>query len=217
MDERDEITALLGAVETFMRYNLRHQRLLVDDSPYAAMQDLRRKWTGCISCRLHEKRTHQVFGRGPVPAPVAFVGEGPGEQEDSQGIPFVGPAGRLLGEMLGRLGVSRSSVYITNVVKCRPPQNRNPQPDEVIACSPLVGAELSLVSPRVIVALGRVAANFLLNTDEPLGVLRGEVHSWEGTPVVVTYHPAYVLRNPGGYDRTMEDLRRALDMGGLIG
>ena len=150
----------------------------------------------CNRCRLCERRTHAVFGVGDREADWMLVGEAPGENEDKQGEPFVGPAGKLLDSMLHAVALSREdNVFIANVIKCRPPGNRNPEPDEVARCEPYLKRQVALVKPKVIVALGRFAANSLLNTDASVGSLRGRVHDYEGVPVIVTYHPAYLLRS----------------------
>ena len=151
---------------------------------------------GCEACRLCEKRTNTVFGVGDREADWMLIGEAPGENEDRQGEPFVGQAGKLLDNMLRSLALSRgTNVYIANVIKCRPPGNRNPEPDEVARCEPYLQRQVSLVKPKLIVALGRFAAQSLLKTDASISSLRGRVHTYEGVPVIVTYHPAYLLRS----------------------
>ena len=150
----------------------------------------------CRACKLCNGRRNTVFGVGPQRADVLVVGEAPGENEDQQGEPFVGQAGKLLDNMLKALGLDRrSSVYIANVLKCRPPGNRNPEPEEVAQCEPFLRRQVALLEPRVILAMGRFAVQSLLQTSEPIGKLRGRVHRYNGVPVVVTYHPAYLLRN----------------------
>lgn len=166
---------------------------------------------GCGACRLCETRTRTVFGVGPRQAPLMVVGEGPGADEDLKGEPFVGRAGKLLDEMLKAIGRSRAQdTYIANVVKCRPPGNREPAEDEAEACRGFLEQQLRLVKPKLIVALGRVAAQRLLMTDTPIGKMRGETYSWgpDATPLMVTYHPAYLLRNPGEKAKSWEDLKR---------
>jgi uracil-DNA glycosylase family 4 len=151
---------------------------------------------GCEACRLCEKRTNTVFGVGDREADWMLIGEAPGENEDRQGEPFVGQAGKLLDNMLRSLALARgTNVYIANVIKCRPPGNRNPEPDEVARCEPYLQRQVSLVKPKLIVALGRFAAQSLLKTDASISSLRGRVHTYEGVPVIVTYHPAYLLRS----------------------
>ncbi|CAG9182433.1 hypothetical protein LMG23992_04745 [Cupriavidus laharis] len=161
----------------------------------------------CTACGLCKTRTNTVFGVGDRGAEWMLVGEAPGENEDRQGEPFVGQAGKLLDNMLGSLGLKRGrNVFIANVLKCRPPGNRNPEPAEVEQCEPFLKRQIALVRPRVIVVLGRFAAQSLLRTTTPIGKLRGTVHSYEGIPVVVTYHPAYLLRTLTDKARAWEDL-----------
>jgi DNA polymerase len=164
----------------------------------------------CQACRLSQSRTQTVFGEGPCDALVVFVGEGPGKEEDLQGRPFVGAAGMLLTQMLQAMKLDRQAVYITNVVKCRPPNNRVPQPDEIEACHPFLKKQLLAIRPKVICALGRTAAYALLKTDLPMQSLRGRSFVWEGIPVVVTFHPAYLLRNPSAKPMALHDLKRVL-------
>lgn len=169
---------------------------------------LRERVTGCTGCRLCETRTNAVFGVGNPHADWMIIGEAPGANEDQQGEPFVGQAGKLLDNMLRALGLDRglSGVFIANVIKCRPPGNRDPQPDEVAACERYLKRQIALVQPRIIVALGRFAAQTVLRTDARIGSLRGQVHAYEGVPVVVTYHPAYLLRTLTDKAKAWEDL-----------
>lgn len=161
----------------------------------------------CTACGLCNTRTNTVFGVGDQQAEWMLVGEAPGENEDLQGEPFVGQAGKLLDNMLGALGLARGrNVYIANVLKCRPPGNRNPEPDEVAQCEPYLKRQIALLKPKVIVVLGRFAAQSLLRSTTPIGKLRGTVHTYEGIPVVVTYHPAYLLRTLTDKARAWEDL-----------
>lgn len=162
---------------------------------------------GCTACGLCATRTNTVFGVGDTRAEWMVIGEAPGENEDQQGEPFVGQAGKLLDNMLGALGLARGrNVYIANVLKCRPPDNRDPQPDEVAQCEPYLKRQIALIKPKVIVVLGRFAAQSLLRSTTPIGKLRGAVHTYEGIPVVVTYHPAYLLRALTDKARAWEDL-----------
>lgn len=163
--------------------------------------------SGCTACKLCSTRTQTVFGVGDPQADWMLVGEAPGENEDKQGEPFVGQAGKLLDNMLGSLGLARGNrVFIANVLKCRPPGNRNPEPEEVVQCEPFLKRQIALIRPRLIVVLGRFAAQSLLRTTTPISKLRGTVHSYEGIPVVVTYHPAYLLRTPADKARAWDDL-----------
>ncbi|WP_321805416.1 uracil-DNA glycosylase [Burkholderia sp. BCC1993] len=166
----------------------------------------------CMSCRLCEKRTNTVFGVGDREADWMLIGEAPGENEDRQGEPFVGQAGKLLDNMLQSLALKRGdNVYIANVIKCRPPGNRNPEPDEVARCEPYLQRQVALVKPKLIVALGRFAAQTLLKTDASIASLRGRVHTYEGVPVIVTYHPAYLLRSLQDKSKAWADLCLARD------
>jgi DNA polymerase len=163
---------------------------------------------GCPRCRLAETRSHVVFGEGNPDADVIVVGEAPGADEDRTGRPFVGKAGKLLTLLLASVGLEREQVYICNVLKCRPPGNRNPMPDEVEACSPYLLRQVELVKPRAIAAFGAFAAQTLLSTPTPIGKLRGRVHDFHGVPLVATYHPAALLRSSAWVRPTWEDLQR---------
>jgi DNA polymerase len=181
---------------------------------------LKARVAACVDCRLHERRNKTVFGVGDENADWLFVGEGPGADEDAQGEPFVGQAGRLLDSMLAAIRLKRGEdVYVANVVKCRPPANRNPEPDEAAACEPYLQRQIELLQPRLIVALGRIAAVNLLAREASVASLRGKVHAYRGIPLIVTYHPAYLLRAPHDKAkawadlcfavRTMEELRKS--------
>lgn len=163
----------------------------------------------CQRCALHKTRTQTVFGVGNHDARWVFVGEAPGAEEDRQGEPFVGRAGQLLDAMLFALSLQRDEVYIANVLKCRPPENRDPRPEEVQQCEPYLQRQIELIQPAVIVALGRHAAHSLLKTELALGRLRGTRHDYHGTPLVVTYHPAYLLRSPREKAKAWVDLKMA--------
>ncbi len=164
---------------------------------------------GCTRCGLCESRTNAVPGEGPGDAPLVVVGEGPGATEDETGRPFVGRAGELLTEILAAIDLPREQVYICNVVKCRPPSNRKPQQDEIDACVPYLHRQLEILKPAVILAMGGTAAETLLGTRQSLGSLRNKVHEFRGTPLVVTYHPAALLRNPNWKKPTWDDVRIA--------
>ena len=182
-----------------------------DDRPDVSSLDyptLREVALGCTRCGLAETRTQVVFSDGNPEARLVVVGEAPGANEDRTGLPFVGQAGQLLDLMLASVDLSRErSVYICNVLKCRPPGNRNPQPDEIRACSPFLKRQLALVQPEALLAVGTFAAQLLTSSDAPLGKLRGQVHSYEGIPLVVTYHPAALLRNSGWVRAAWDDLQ----------
>lgn len=173
---------------------------------------LREAVAQCRACALCERRRQTVFGVGNERAHWMIVGEAPGEQEDLRGEPFVGPAGRLLDAMLAAVDLTREpgpperQVYIANTLKCRPPRNRNPQPDELARCEPFLVRQIQLVQPRILLAMGRFAVQSLLRTDEPIGRLRGRVHAYQGVPLVVTYHPAYLLRQPADKAKAWDDL-----------
>lgn len=165
---------------------------------------------GCTACALHQTRTQTVFGVGSRAADWMVIGEAPGAEEDRRGQPFVGRAGQLLDAMLKAIGLDRSTVYIANILKCRPPKNRDPKPEEVACCEPYLLRQVQLLAPRLILAVGRVAAQNLLHRDVPIGRLRGRVHRFgPNLPVVVTYHPAYLLRSPGEKRKAWEDLQLA--------
>jgi len=175
---------------------------------------LQARVAACTACGLHKTRTQTVFGVGDREADWMIIGEAPGADEDRQGEPFVGRAGQLLNAMLEAVGLKREQVYIANILKCRPPNNRDPLPEEVACCEPYLRRQVALVKPRVILAVGRVAAHNLLKTDAKVGALRGRRLSYGDIPVVVTYHPAYLLRSPKEKRKAWQDLlfaRRLLD------
>lgn len=179
------------------------------------LNELAERASTCELCELHRGRTTVVFGEGDADADLVVVGEAPGQEEDRTGRPFVGRAGRLLDLLLMSVGFPRSAVYICNVLKCRPPDNRNPQPPEIEACTTnYLHAQLAAVAPRAILAVGRFAVQSLLSTDLAIGRLRGRLHAWRGIPVVVSYHPAYLLRSPNMVRTAWSDfqmLRTVLD------
>jgi uracil-DNA glycosylase len=169
--------------------------------------DLQAAVAACQACKLCEGRHNTVFGVGPQQADWLVIGEAPGENEDLQGEPFVGQAGKLLDNMLRALGLDRrENVYIANVLKCRPPGNRNPEPEEIAQCEPFLRRQVELVQPKIILAMGRFAVQALLQTTEPIGRLRGRVHQYHDVPLVVTYHPAYLLRNLPDKAKAWSDL-----------
>ncbi len=180
------------------------------------LAELRRRVAACTRCPLHATRTQTVFGVGSAQADLLVIGEAPGFEEDRQGEPFVGRAGQLLNAMLRAIDLDRDAVYIANVLKCRPPGNRDPKAEEAAACAPYLQAQIDLIQPRVILAVGRIAAQWLLRSDAPLGRLRGRLHHYgaEQTPLLVTYHPAYLLRSPAQKSKAWDDLcqvRQLLD------
>lgn len=169
-----------------------------------SLADVAAEAAGCTRCRLAQGRTQVVFGVGDPDADLMFIGEGPGFHEDKQGEPFVGAAGQLLNRMLGEIGLTREQVYIGNVVKCRPPGNRDPQPDEIEACTPWLVEQISLIQPRVVVTLGNFATKYVLNTATGITRLRGQVHDWHGRTVIPTFHPAAILHGGGEKSRQFE-------------
>jgi uracil-DNA glycosylase len=169
----------------------------------------------CKRCPLHKGRHSIVFGQGDANARLMFVGEGPGADEDAQGLPFVGRAGQLLNNMIGAMGLKREEVYICNVVKCRPPGNRTPEPDEANTCSQFLFRQIDVVKPQVMVALGATAATYLLGARQPLAGLRGRIHAYRGSSLIVTYHPAYLLRDPRQKKEAWADLQIAMKELGL--
>jgi DNA polymerase len=187
-------------------------------SPYRTLEDVARAVAGCTACPLYSTATHPVPGEGSATAPLVCVGEAPGATEDETGRPFVGRAGQLLDKILAAIELARESVFICNVLKHRPPGNRNPLPAEVAACTPFLVRQLELIRPRVILAFGAFAAQTLLETTQPIGKLRGAVHRYYGVPLIATYHPAALLRNPAWKRPTWEDVqyaRRILDGTGV--
>jgi uracil-DNA glycosylase family 4 len=192
----------------------------VDDAaavaaPNAANLDwpeLRETVAACTRCPLHESRTQTVFGVGNMSADWLIIGEAPGAEEDRRGEPFVGRAGQLLDEMLRAAGQSRDQVFIANILKCRPPNNRDPEVDEAIACRGYLERQIALLKPKIILAVGRVAAQQLLASDIPVGKLRGKLHRFGDIPMVVTYHPAYLLRSPSQKRKSWQDLCMAMDV-----
>ena len=172
--------------------------------------ELRSVVSGCTRCPLHETRTQTVFGVGNPDADWLIIGEAPGAEEDRRGEPFVGRAGKLLDEMLRAIGEARGSVFIANVLKCRPPNNRDPKADESAACRSYLERQIELIKPRIILAVGRIAAQQLLETDAPVGRMRGKVHRLGDIPLIVTYHPAYLLRSPTQKRKSWDDLCLAM-------
>ena len=164
----------------------------------------------CTRCRLHKQRNKIVFGTGNPRAEIVFVGEGPGHDEDLQGLPFVGRAGKLLTQMIEAMGLQREDVYICNVVKCRPPENRKPEDDEVATCSPYLYRQLDVIAPKAIVCLGGVAAQTLLKTKDPISRFRGNWFDFRNTKLLATYHPAYLLRNPAAKSEVWKDLQKVM-------
>ena len=199
-----------------------------NESKSAALAALRAEIGDCTRCKLHSGRTHLVFGTGDSEAELMFVGEAPGEDEDRQGLPFVGKAGQLLTRIIEAMGLKREKVYIANIIKCRPPRNRNPEPDEIASCSPFIQRQIEILRPKVICALGTFAAQTLLGTGQKISQLRGRFHDLpilfsDGSPagikVMPTFHPAYLLRNPDDKKRVWDDMQmimRELNLSGRV-
>ncbi len=162
--------------------------------------------SACLRCSLHKTRTQTVFARGNSKAKLMIIGEAPGFYEDKQGLPFVGKAGALLNKMLASIGLTSDDVYIANVLKCRPPSNRDPAPEEINHCSGYLSQQIQMVRPQLILAVGRFAGQFLLKATFPLNKMRNQLHNYQGTPVLVSYHPAYLLRNPADKKNAYKDL-----------
>ncbi len=183
-------------------------------SPATVLLNLNKEILTCTRCDLHKTRTQAVCGGGDLATDILVVGEAPGADEDQQGEPFVGKAGQLLTEMLRAMDRERSAVFIANVIKCRPPQNRDPSVQEIASCMPFLQRQIALINPRLILVVGRIAAHSLLQVDTPIGKLRGKVHQYgeRRIPLVVTYHPAYLLRSPDQKRHSWADLLLALDV-----
>ena len=172
------------------------------------LEELRQEVAGCVKCPLHRGRTQTVFGEGSPHAKLLFVGEAPGMEEDLQGRPLVGQAGKLLTKIIEAMGLSRGEVYIANVIKCRPPGNRSPLPEEVHSCTPYLSRQIELIRPRFICTLGKYATLALVRKEEPISTLRGNFYDYQGIPVMPTFHPAYLLRNPSAKKIVWEDMKK---------
>jgi DNA polymerase len=181
-------------------------------TPSDNLDTLRTIVANCTACPLHKSRTQTVFGIGNPKADLMLIGEAPGFYEDQKGEPFVGRAGQLLNAMLQAIGLNRSTIYIANILKCRPPNNRDPLPEEVECCTPFLEKQIALIQPKLLLALGRIAAHHLLNTQTSLGQMRGKLHTYgtHNIPLIVTYHPAYLLRNPQDKSKAFQDLQKVL-------
>jgi len=178
----------------------------------AALKKLREEIGECQRCKLSKERKHIVFGEGSPDAGLMFIGEAPGKEEDIQARPFVGDAGKLLTRMIEKMGLAREDVYIGNIVKCRPPLNRDPEEDEMKTCSPFIDRQIEIISPKVIVSLGRVSAQTLIATKIPISKLRGRFYEYKGIPLMPTFHPAYLLRNPKDKWLVWEDMQKVLEL-----
>jgi DNA polymerase len=190
-----------------------------DGGGAARLAAIRQELGDCQRCKLAGKRTNIVYGVGNPDAPLVFVGEAPGADEDRTGEPFVGAAGQLLTKMIEAMGLGREDVYICNILKCRPPGNRNPEPDEIAECEPFLKKQLAAIRPRMIVTLGKFAAQCLLRSDAPISKLRGAWKAYEGIPLMPTYHPAFLLRTPSAKREVwadLQDVMRELDRLGIV-
>jgi len=204
---RNEYLAALG-IPVWVQRGTEAHAVDTGSSGTASWEDLAEQVRACTRCALHTSRKQTVFGVGNTSADLLVIGEAPGADEDRQGEPFVGRAGQLLNAMLGAIHLARSDVYIANILKCRPPSNRDPKPAEAEACTPYLERQIAFIEPKVILAVGRIAAQWLLQSDQPIGRLRGTVHSYgtASTPLVASYHPAYLLRSPLAKAKAWEDL-----------
>lgn len=182
---------------------------------YASLDELKKPVHACVRCELAKTRKNVVFGEGSPDAKLMFIGEAPGADEDAQARPFVGRAGQLLTKIIEAMGLKREEVYIANILKCRPPDNRNPLPDEIANCSPYLLEQVRLIKPRVICALGKFAAQTLLNSETPISKLRGNFHDYHGIKLMPTYHPAYLLRNPGEKKTVWKDMQKIAEELGI--
>jgi uracil-DNA glycosylase family 4 len=221
---RQELQELMGGLETWLRFQRRLGWLGVPKAEEApatptrgpradrpTLAEIREEMGDCQRCKLGRGRTNLVFGEGSPQARLMFVGEGPGAEEDLQGRPFVGPAGQLLNNLLNKLGLRREDVYIANVVKSRPPGNRDPEPDEVAACLPFLIKQIESIRPAVIVTLGAVATNHLLKTNAPITKLRGNWQKFQNIKVMPTFHPSYLLRSPRERHKTWDDMQQVME------
>jgi DNA polymerase len=206
--DKEELSTLISATKTLLKEQMRDRFQLEAENNSKSLQDIRMELGDCTRCKLHLGRTHLVFGVGNPKADLLFVGEAPGRDEDLQGEPFVGRAGKLLTDIIEAIGLSRKEVYICNVIKCRPPENRNPEPDEIDQCSPFLKAQIESVGPKVIVTLGKFAAQTVLQTETPISKLRGQFQMYHNIPLMPTYHPAFLLRNPAAKKEVWEDMKQ---------
>jgi uracil-DNA glycosylase family 4 len=189
----------------------RSEALPPETARVLTLKEIREELGDCRRCKLSRGRKHIVFGDGAARADLMFIGEGPGEEEDLQGLPFVGAAGQLLNRLLSKMGLRREEVYIANVVKCRPPGNRDPEADETGQCLPFLFKQIEAIRPRVIVTLGRMATQAVLGTQAPLTRLRGQWQKYRQTPVMPTFHPSYLLRFPRERHKTWEDMQQVME------
>ncbi len=206
---------LLKVSEAGSDFTRSNEQVVLNDSNTRNQKEmlngLRGEIGDCTRCKLSEERKNVVFGEGNPDADLMFVGEGPGRDEDVQARPFVGDAGKLLTKLIVKLGLKREDVYIANIVKCRPPYNRNPEGDEITECRPFLEKQIEIIRPKAIVCLGRVSMNALLNVNTPISRMRGNFTDYKGIPVMPTFHPAYLLRNPKDKWLTWEDMQKVME------
>ena len=206
----------LSALVKSLRLQLETDRLagieevFIKTAKKADIESIRGDAEGCKKCGLHKKRTNLVFGTGDMHAQLMFIGEAPGEDEDLKGEPFVGRAGQLLTKMIEAIGLKRQDVYIANILKCRPPNNRNPLPEEIAACSHFLSEQIKAIKPKVVCTLGKFSSQFLLQSQLPISALRGKFYEIDGVKVMPTFHPAYLLRNPSDKRLVWEDLKKII-------
>ena len=223
MDSMDENrNEIIGDLKAYLEYlkgmgivSLPTSKTKPDDpspSRIITLEEVRKELGDCKRCKLHRTRRTIVFGEGNERATLMFIGEGPGYDEDVQGRPFVGRAGQLLTKIIESINLSREEVHIANIVKCRPPQNRNPEPDEIQSCNPFLMKQIRVIQPRIICALGTFAAQTLLKTDTKISALRGKILDLEGIKVIPTYHPAFLLRNPERKRDVWEDMKKIAEL-----
>ncbi len=210
MIDNQSLTRILG----LRQYVEKQAPALQAEPSIITLDSLREKAASCTLCALHETRTHSVFGVGNTSAKLMIIGEAPGFHEDQQGEPFVGRAGQLLNNMLRSVGLTREEVYIANILKCRPPNNRDPLAEEVAMCTDYLNQQIALIRPKLLLAVGRIAAHYLLQTKASLESLRQKVHQYSDlqTPLVITYHPAYLLRSPIDKKKAYSDLQYAISL-----
>lgn len=223
MDEN--INELISDLKTYLEYlkgmgivSLPASEMKADEpgqSTVITLEDVRKELGDCKRCKLHRGRKTIVFGEGNEKATLMLIGEGPGYDEDVQGRPFVGKAGQLLTKIIQSINLPREEVYIANIIKCRPPQNRNPEPDEIQSCSPFLMKQIQVIQPKIICALGAFSAQTLLKTDVKITALRGKFYDLEGIKVIPTYHPAFLLRNPERKREVWEDMKKIAKLMGL--
>ena len=212
----EEWENILGSDAFVLEKDLLAEYLTQRTMPPSGLETIAKEIRNCRKCKLHESRVNPVPGEGNPNPRILFIGEAPGKEEDAHGRPFIGPAGNLLTAMIEKgMKVKRESVYITNIVKCRPPGNRDPDSDEIQACLPFLMRQIDTLKPEVIICLGRIAAKTMLQTIKPLNMLRGKPHLFKGIPLVVTWHPSYLLRYPKQKRGAWEDLKMAMRILGL--